>query len=130
MSASVVGRDAVTPVRIVIRVAFVVNLLLGLYIWTGRGDALISIHELVGIVLVLGLAALVVFGIRAKLAPGLIVTAIAIGLATPILGDQQSTILPGGAHWVVQLIHLLLALTLIGVAETLAGRLLSRRRGA
>jgi len=126
VSTSVMGRGAVTPVRNLIRAAFIVNLLLGVYIWTGRADALIPIHEIVGIVLVLGLAVQVVFGIRARLAPGLIIAAIAVGLVAPILGDNQAAILSGDLHWIVQLIHLLLAFLFIAIAESLARRLLAQ----
>ena len=127
-TTSRVRPNVVALVRIVIRLAFIVNLLLGLYIWTGRGDSLIPLHEAVGIVLVLGLATQIVFGILARLTPGLIVAAIAIGLVVPILGDRQADIVPGDLHWIVQSIHLLLAVALIAVAESLARRLMSRSR--
>jgi hypothetical protein len=95
MSAS---NRLVGPIRISIRAAFVVNLLLGIYIWTGRGDAVIPVHRVVGILLVVMLAVLVVLAIRQHVSAGLIGAAIVIALAAPVLGLTQENLSVGALH--------------------------------
>jgi hypothetical protein len=50
-----------------------------------------------------------------------------IGLITLILGLIQDSLVPGGAHWVIQVLHLLLGLAAIGSGEMIGGRLRRRR---
>ena len=44
------------------------------------------------------------------------------GLIVPIVGLTQRELVPGSAHWVIQVIHLLLGIGLIALAENLATR--------
>jgi hypothetical protein len=44
------------------------------------------------------------------------------GLIVPIVGLTQRELLPGSAHWVIQVIHLLLGIGLLALAENLATR--------
>jgi hypothetical protein len=48
------------------------------------------------------------------------------GLIVPIVGLTQTNLLTGSLHWVIQVIHLLLGLGLLGLAETLATRAKAR----
>jgi hypothetical protein len=55
--------------------------------------------------------------------PGRLVAATAVwGLIVPIVGLTQTNLLTGSLHWVIQVIHLLLGIGLIGLAENLATR--------
>jgi hypothetical protein len=54
--------------------------------------------------------------------------AIAWGLVVPILGLSQDGLLPGPAHWVIQVLHLLVGLAAIGLAEALSVRLVAPAR--
>jgi hypothetical protein len=62
-------------------------------------------------------------GARAHLPAGLVALAIAWGFVVPVLGLLQGELLPGGSHWVVQVLHLLVGLIAIGLAESLAARI-------
>jgi hypothetical protein len=48
------------------------------------------------------------------------------GLVVPVVGFTQRELLPGSAHRVIQVIHLLLGVGLIGLAENLATRAKAR----
>jgi hypothetical protein len=55
--------------------------------------------------------------------PGRLVAVAAVwGLIVPIVGLTQTNLLTGSLHWVIQVIHLLLGIGLIGLAENLATR--------
>jgi hypothetical protein len=128
VSSMTAGNRLVGPVRIGIRAAFLVNLLLGIYIWTGRGDPVIPVHLATGILLVVLLAILVVLAVRQHVSAGLIGAAIVVGLAAPALGLTQENLLVGNLHWILQVVHLLLGFALIGVAENLSRVLLRGRQ--
>jgi len=44
----------------------------------------------------------------------------------PVLGLAQDRLLPGSAHWLIQVLHLLVGLAAIGQGEALAARILRR----
>src|SRR5690606_28334452 len=88
---------------------------------------LIPVHMLVGLVLVLALWTLAALAARAGVSPGLVALAIAWGAIVPILGLNQGRLLPGQAHWLIEVLHLLVGLGAIGQGEGLAARL--RRAG-
>lgn len=84
---------------------------------------LIPVHMMVGMVLVLLLWALAVLAARAGVRPGFVALAIVWGFVVPILGITQTRLLPGSAHWVIEVLHLLVGLGAIGQAEGLAARI-------
>jgi hypothetical protein len=111
------------PVRVAqmtVRACGAALILLGVLIWTGHFDNFIPAHKFFGIVLVLGLWTLAFLGARAGVPTGLVVVAVAWGLIAPALGLTQENILTGGWHWVIQVLHLLIGLGAIGLAERLA----------
>jgi hypothetical protein len=52
--------------------------------------------------------------------PRLVAVAAVWGLLVVIVGLTQTSLLTGSLHWLVQVIHLLLGIGLIGLAERLA----------
>lgn len=109
-----------------VRLTGALQLGLGVFIWTGNADALIPIHIVSGVVLVLSLVALAILAARVGVQPGFVALAIVWGLVVLILGLTQERLLPGPAHWVIQVLHLLLGLGAIGQAENLARRIKTR----
>ncbi len=106
-------------VSMTLRALFVVQLVLGILFWTGvAGGGLVALHMLIGIIFV----ALVWYtGIAAALrggSMGLILGTFVIGLALALVGLFQTRILPGSNHWIIQVVHLLLALCAVGIAES------------
>jgi hypothetical protein len=121
-------QTSVNVTRVLVRVLGSALIILGLLFWTGNGLAFISVHMLLGILLVLSLWTLAVLSARAGEQPGFVGLAIAWGVIVPILGLTQDQLLPGPAHWVIKVLHLLVGLGAIGLAEVLARRSLARIR--
>ena len=119
---------ATSSLRILIRVGFLIELVLGLLFWSGNLVALVPVHELLGLLLVLGLWGLAVMGAIARIPPAVVAVSLAYGLVVPVLGELQGNLLSGSAHWVIQAVHLLIGLGLVALAEWL--RLLIRGRQA
>jgi len=59
---------------------------------------------------------------RAGVPASLVAGAALWGLIVPIVGLTQRELLAGSAHWVIQVIHLLLGIGLLALAENLATR--------
>ena len=118
---------ATTVFQTLVRLAGLTLIVLGMLFWTGHALTLIPVHMLVGFVLVLSLWALAVLAARAGVHPAFVALAIVWGLIVPILGLTQQRLLPGDAHWVIQILHLLVGLGAIGQAEGLAARIKGRQ---
>ena len=107
-----------------LRALFVINLILGLLFWFRViGGGWVLLHMLVGILFVaciwlLGLAQ----GMTRAGSIGLVVGTFVVGLIIALFGMLQSGLLPGSAHWVIEVIHLLLAVAGIGIGEASAAR--------
>jgi hypothetical protein len=121
--ATTPARPVTTALRVIIRASFLVQLALGLLFWTGRATELIPLHRLNGFVLVIAVWALAYIAARAGVNPQLVAAAVLWGLVAPVLGLTQERILPGSFHWTVQILHLLVGFSLIGLAENLGRRL-------
>jgi hypothetical protein len=116
----------ITGIQMGIRVLGVVQLVLGILFWTGNALGLVDLHQFIGILLVLALWTQAALAHRAGVPGGLVAGAAVYGLIVPIVGLTQRELLPGSAHWVIQVIHLLLGIGLIGLAENLATRAKAR----
>jgi hypothetical protein len=117
-----------TPVlltRIVARVIAVVQVALGIVVWTGRGDSLIPLHIAVGLLLVVDLWVAVALGLRSGAPIGLAVLALVWSLGMPAFGLIQTSLLPGAYHVAIEVVHLVVGLAAVGLVEALTGR--SRR---
>ena len=119
-------RSTITAIQMGIRALGVVQLVLGIVFWTGNALGLVDLHQLIGILLVLGLWTQAAMAHRAGVPGGLVAGAAVWGLLVPIVGLTQRDLFPGSAHWVIQVVHLLLGLGLLGFAENLAQRAKAR----
>jgi hypothetical protein len=119
-------RSTVNALQMAIRVVGVVQLALGVVFWTGNALGLVDLHQLLGMLLVLGFWTQAVLAYRAGVPAGLVAVAAVWGLIVPIVGLTQTSLLTGSAHWVIQVIHLLLGIGLLGLAENLATRAKAR----
>jgi hypothetical protein len=119
-------RSAITALLMGIRAVWLVQIALGLAFWTGNLLGLVDVHQLLGILLVLALWTLAVLAYRAGVPAGVVAVAAVYGVIVAIVGLTQRELLPGSAHWVIEVIHLLLGIGLIGLAESLATRAKAR----
>jgi hypothetical protein len=116
-------KTTATIVQILVRVAGLTQIVLGALFWTGNALILIPIHMLVGSVLVLLLWILSGIAFWAGVSRGRVALAIVWGVVVVALGMTQNQLLPGPAHWVIQVLHLLVGLAALGMAEGLAVRI-------
>ena len=108
--------------RIVARVIAVVQVALGIVVWTGHGDSLIPLHIAVGLLLVLDLWVAIALGLRSGAPIGLAVLALVWSAAMPAFGLLQGSLLPGDFHVAIQVLHLVVGLAAVGLIEALVGR--------
>lgn len=120
--------------RILVSAIGTIMVVLGLLFWTGNATSLISLHMLLGIILVLMLWAIAVMALVARVNPALAMVGIVWGFIVPILGLTQERILPTSAHWLIEVLHLLVGLTAIALANILARQIMqgaaTRQSGA
>jgi hypothetical protein len=119
-------KTAVTIPQTVIRIAGLILIPLGLLFWSGNALTLVPVHMLLGIILVLSLCTLAVISLVVGVSRGLAVVALLWGVVVPVVGVTQDSLLPGGPHWLVRLLHLLLGIGAMAQAETLAARIKRR----
>lgn len=119
-----------TAARGLVRLTGLIMLVLGGLIWTGGFDVLIPFHVFTGVVLVLALWTIAALAGRAGVSRGLVVLALLWGLLLPVLGLSQTRLLQGDAHWIIQVLHLLVGLAAIAQAENLGRRLAHSAIGA
>jgi hypothetical protein len=113
-------KTLVTTLDIFVRADGAILIILGLLFWTGNADALIPIHMLLGIALVLALWTLAALAAVVGANRWLVALAFVWGIITPLLGLTQTRLLPFQGHWIIQILHLLVGLTAIALAQLLA----------
>ncbi len=112
--------------RIAARVIAAAQIVLGVLFWTGHADSLVGVHIVIGLLLVIDLWAAVWLAFRAGAPIALAAVALAWSIVMPIFGLVQAGLLPGSAHVVIQVGHLLVGLAAVGLIEALGS--LSQRR--
>jgi hypothetical protein len=116
-------KTTTTVFQWIVRLTGLIQIVLGVLFWTGNADSFVRVHIVSGVVLVLTLVALAVLAATAGVQPGFVALAIAWAVVVLVLGLTQEQIVPGPAHWIIQVLHLLLGLGAIGQAENLARRI-------
>jgi hypothetical protein len=105
-----------------LRLFFLINLVLGLIFWITGNDTLVGLHMVIGILFVISLWVFsAIVGLQTG-SVGLVAGSFILGLLIAILGLTQENILVGNGHWIVQVLHLLLAIIAIGFAEMFGAR--------
>jgi hypothetical protein len=109
--------------RVAVLVTGTLQIILGVIIWFGVADVFILVHILSGIILVLGLWTLAIIAGRMGMNLGFVAFAIAWGLMAVILGITHDGLIPGQAHWIIQVLHLIVGLIVIGLAQLLGAQI-------
>jgi hypothetical protein len=104
----------------IIRAAGVVQIVLGILFWTGHAYTYVPVHIVVGSLLVIALWAMAVLALVAGARRGLAVFELMWALALAVFGIQQATILVGSLHWIVRVVHLLMAISAMELGDMLA----------
>jgi hypothetical protein len=112
-----------TVAQWVVRITGVLLLILGLLIWTEGMSSLISVHMLLGLLLFVGLLVLAALSPRAGVPVGLAAGVAVVAIVMLALGMTQDSLLPGPNHWIIQILHLLVGMTAVGMGEAIGGRM-------
>jgi hypothetical protein len=110
-------------VIMIVRLAGLFALVLGLAFWSGRGLTLVNAHMGFGILVVLGLWVLAGFAGKAGVSLSTVILAVLWGLVVPVLGAVQLNLPPGGGYGIVRVLHLVVGLGALALAETLASQI-------
>jgi hypothetical protein len=107
----------------VLRIAALAALVLGIIFWTGNADNLQIVHIVLGFLVVISLWVLgIAQGVRRGGSFGLALATFVVGFFVLLVGLFQTRWLTGSNHWVIQVIHLILGLSAIGLGEMIGGR--------
>ena len=112
-----------TVSQMLVRITGVLLLILGLLIWVEGMRNLVMPHTWLGLVLVISLWVLAATAARLGAPVGLAAGLAVVALIVVVLGMTQNSLLPGPLHWIIQVLHLLIGMAAVGMAEALSGRL-------
>lgn len=107
----------------VARIAWVGAILLGMSFWTGRPIAPLSVHMTCGGLVALALAILAILAITHRVRVPVAVVAVLWAIATVAVGTMQDWWVGAGSHVLIEVVHLILGIGAIGLAEMLAAAL-------
>jgi hypothetical protein len=105
-----------------LRVSAGLQVVVGVGLWTGHWYSLLPIHWANGVLFVLLLWTIAVIALVQRRAVGRALVAILWGFIVVALGFAQQGILPGNLHWIIRVLHLVIGLAALGIAEGLAPR--------
>jgi hypothetical protein len=120
-------RSTVMVALNIVRLAGILQIALGVLFWLGIARSLVTLHIISGLILVLALWVLAFLAIQRGANSRLGIAAVVWGLIVVALGMTQATLIPGPAHWVIQVLHLLVGMAAIGQAHSLATSILGER---
>ena len=106
------------------RIAGVAALVLGMLLWDGKLIGALNLHMTLGAIVAAALAILAVYAIATRVRIPLGIIGLVWAAATVYVGIAQNQLVPGGNHWIVSTVHLLLGIGAIGLAEALAGAII------
>jgi hypothetical protein len=108
---------------IILRISALLALVLGMLFWIGYAQILVDAHMLLGLLVALSLWVLAVtLAITGEGNWWLVGGALVLAGTMLIFGLIQERLLPGAFHWVIQVIHLLLGLSALGLGEIITRR--------
>ena len=113
---------SITVLRWIVRLVFIVSLILGIMLWTGNGYAYLKLHMWLGFIVTFALLLLAIMGFVARIRPVLPLVALLWAVLLPVLGIAQLRIVLGPNHWTIQVLHLILGIGAVGLAEVLGKR--------
>lgn len=111
---------ATRVVLMLLRLAIAVQLVVGIAMWLGYWTGLVNFHMAVGSIFVILLWILAVMAMVQRRAVGLALFAIVWGLVLAGFGMAQRGLLIGDLHWIIRVLHLLIAGAAMPIAERLA----------
>jgi hypothetical protein len=105
------------------RVSGVLGLVLGVLTERFSYDWLVRSHTSLGCVVAGVLAVLAGIGLYKRIPVGLTLAGLLWAGATTYLGFQQTTMMVSGDHWIIEMIHVVLGVGAMGLADVIGARL-------
>jgi hypothetical protein len=102
------------------RLALLVQLIVGIGLWAGHFVSLVDVHRTIGVLFVLSLWIIAIIALVQRRSPGLAVFGILWGLAVAGLGFMQQGMMVGDLHWIIRVLHLAIGIAAMPIAEKLA----------
>ena len=103
------------------RVAMLLQLIVGIALWTGNLYSLVDLHRTIGVLFVVSLWIIAIIALAQRRSPGLAVFGILWGLVVAGLGFMQQGILIGDLHWIIRVLHLVIGVAAMPIAEKIVG---------
>ena len=100
-----------------LRLLIAVQLIVGVGLWLGYWVGLVGLHMALGTLFVLTLWGIAIIALAKRRMTGVAVGAIVLGVVIAGFGMAQRTLLVGDLHWIVRLVHLLLGISAMPLAE-------------
>jgi hypothetical protein len=102
------------------RIGALVQVTVGIGLWTGHWYSLVDVHRTIGMLFVLALWGIAAIALFQRRAAGLAAFAVVWGVVVAAVGFTQRQLLPGDLHWIVRVLHLAIAMASMPIAERLA----------
>ena len=99
------------------RIAMLLQLIVGIALWTGHLYSLVDLHRTIGVLFVLSLWIIAIITLVQRQSPGLAAFGILWGLVVAGLGFMQQGILIGDMHWLIRVLHLAIGVAALPIAE-------------
>ena len=116
-------RVAALVIQNAVRVLGLILLVLGFSFWSGHSLSYVPVHMRIGEIVIGLLWILAGIGLRKGVPLGLALGGILYGVIVLIFAFRMGSFLPGEAHEVIRVVHLLLGLGAIGMVEVLGGKI-------
>ncbi len=101
------------------RIAALVQVVVGIGLWTGHLYAFVDVHRTIGMLFVLALWGIAAIAVVQRRAAGLAAFAVVWGVVVAAVGFTQQQLLSGDLHWIVRVLHLAIAMASMPIAERL-----------
>jgi hypothetical protein len=104
------------------RLGVLFQLVVGIGLWTGQLSPMVDVHQTVGVLFVLSLWMIAIIAMAQGRMFGLAAFALVWGAVVAALGFTQQSLLPGDLHWIVRVLHLIIGVASVPIAEGLVPR--------
>ena len=104
------------------RLGALFQLVVGFGLWSGHLYAMVNVHQSVGVLFVLSLWIIAIVSMAQGRNFGLAAFALVWGAIVAALGFTQQSLLPGDLHWIVRVLHLIIGMASVPIAEGLVPR--------
>lgn len=110
------------PLLWTLRITMIIQLVVGIMLWMGHSANLTPFHMGVGSLFTLAFLGVVAVAAKGGAPVGAVAGAVVLGLLIPVFGMKQTMLLVGPMHWIIRIVHLLIAMAAMGVADQLLKR--------